>query len=116
MVASSSYATTAEEMLSGCRAIAQAPVRANGIVVPNTSDTQMCWGAFLVVNALTGFFDETGKPILGACVPDESTLTQLVAVFVEHVDRNPAVRSQEFTRVAINAVLQAFPCPKKVRP
>ena len=113
LIASSAYATTAEEMLSGCRAVAQAPVRDEQVAVPGAPDAQMCWGAFLVLHSLTGFVDAALKPVLGACVPDGSTLTQLVAIFVEYVDRNPAARSQPFARVAINAINGTFPCAKK---
>ena len=83
------------------------------VAVPGAPDAQMCWGAFLVLHSLTGFVDAALKPVLGACVPDGSTLTQLVAIFVEYVDRNPAARSQPFARVAINAINRTFPCAKK---
>jgi hypothetical protein len=114
LIASSSYATTAEEMLVGCRAVAQAPVRDGQVQIPRAPDAQMCWGAFDVVHALTGFFAQ-GKPILGICVPDDSTVTQLAAVFVEHVDRNPAVRSQGFVHVTMNALIKAFPCASRAK-
>jgi hypothetical protein len=109
LIASCSYATTAEEMLAGCRSVAQAPVRDGQVRLPEASDAQKCWGAFIVLNEVIRL-RESGKWILHACTSHDVTRTQLIAIFVEYVDRNPKVRNEQFTMTALNAIIEAFPC------
>ena len=117
LIASSSYATTAEEMLSRCRQIAQSPVRDQPIEIPQTTDAAMCWGAFVSLQEVVQWVDTVHSktplvPMLQACVPEGSTRSQLIAIFVDYVERNPKYRSDAFAFVAVKALRATFPCGK----
>jgi hypothetical protein len=104
-----SHAETAEEMLSACRPIAQARVSDGKIDLPQTFDAGSCWGAFAALHQVTMLL-ENGKPSLHVCLPEDTTRTELIALFVRYVESHPKVYSENFALVAMNAMIEAFPC------
>jgi hypothetical protein len=100
--------TTAEEMLSGCRSVATAPIVGDSIRIPN--DGQQCWGAFTVIQDMTRRTDASGSRMFSTCSPTTSTESEMVAVFVKYVDDHPNVRHQNFVDIALAALRVAFPC------
>jgi Rap1a immunity proteins len=105
----SASAETAEEMLAGCRLIANAAVSGQNVALPNDSEAHICWGAFVVVQEQTRWVTSSGSQF-GACNSPTTTRTQLIAVFVAFVDRNPKRRNDNFVDVAFDALREAFPC------
>jgi hypothetical protein len=107
-------AETAEEMTAACSPFATAKVSGSAegarVEFRRTWDSGLCWGAFSAIQGLSAFVDERGRGILHACVPPESTRTQLIAVFLEHVRRHPEQLHLPYDQVAINALVTAFPC------
>jgi hypothetical protein len=70
-----------------------------------------CWGAIGVLQRIiTMAYSDSSDPILDVCVPPKSTRTQLVAIFVEYVRRNPQRLHEDFFDVSIDALRGAFPC------
>jgi hypothetical protein len=104
------HAKTAAEMLSGCRQVAQAPIQNGQISIPATLPVGKCWGAFTLIDELATWVLPSGVRLLGSCPPDNSTRSQLVAVFVEYVDRNPQRRNDLFGETVVAALRAAFPC------
>ncbi len=78
--------------------------------MPVTHDTGVCWGAFGTIQGLIVWTDGDGTPILGVCAPANSKRTQLIAIFVLYAKNHPEKYSEGFTRVAIPALREAFPC------
>jgi|HubBroStandDraft_6_1064221.scaffolds.fasta_scaffold1206117_1 hypothetical protein len=99
---------SAEEMLGGCRAVANAPIVGDGIRIPN--DGQQCWGAFTVIQDMTRWTDVSGSRMFSTCSPTTSTESEMVAVFVKYVDDHPNVRHQNFVDIALASLRTAFPC------
>jgi hypothetical protein len=103
-------ADTTEEMLSACRPITESKVADGKVNLPQTFDAGVCWGAFAAIQDETTWADESGERHFEICTTEESTRTQLIAIFVEYAKRNPSKYSEEFHRVALAALREAFPC------
>jgi hypothetical protein len=105
---------TAGDMLGDCQAIVQAS-KASGnqdeLELDNTFSTGTCWGAFLSLQqfAVTKF--EGGKnTLLRTCVPQNTTLVQIIQIFYIFAESNAERQQEPFTKVAIAALRSAFPC------
>jgi hypothetical protein len=57
--------------------------------------------------------DEKGKPLLKACLPEQSTRTQLIQVFIKFAEANPARLHEEGAPMAFESIQLAFPCTKR---
>ena len=105
------HAETAEDMLAGCRLIANATVSDQKVNVPSDPDAYKCWGAFTVVLELTRYVAPSGSHLyVDICSPGSTTRMQMAAVFVAYVDSHPERRDYNFTMVAFDALKAAFPC------
>jgi hypothetical protein len=105
------WADTAEEMLSGCRAIAKLDITDGMIAIPNDFKASYCWGAFAAVQGLIRMKVASEQaPMLRVCVPAKSTRAQLVAVFVAYVERHPEQRHESFESVLLRSLWEPFPC------
>jgi hypothetical protein len=109
------HAETAEEMASACREISNAAVsNSEGKAMAKfrqTWDTGLCWGAFSAITGVSRLVDEQGVPVLPMCLPEASTRTQIVTVFVSYVRNHPEQGHLPYHHVAVNALAEAFPCP-----
>lgn len=106
-----SHAQTVEEMLSACRPITQARVSNGEIDLPQSFDAGSCWGAFGALHQAMMLL-ESGKPLLHVCLPEDTTRTQLIAIFVRYAEKHPEEYSKNFAIVALNAEIEVFPCKK----
>jgi hypothetical protein len=108
----SASAESVLEVESKCRTIASVEIRANGIVhLPLDADTQFCWGAFAAIQAVIFLLDENGQFLFRVCAPQESTRVQLIKVFLKYSNQHPELGHLPFGMTAINALVEAFPCP-----
>jgi len=48
--------------------------------------------------------------LLRACVPRDSTRTQLIAIFVRFAQKHPERYQEDFVFVTLSALKSAFPC------
>ncbi len=107
------YAETTEEMLSACRPITQAKIEGGKINLGTDFDSGLCWGSFGTFHALLFTVDARRSPLLHVCLPEDSTRTQLIAIFVKYAEKHPESYSDDFIRTALNALLEVFPCKAK---
>jgi hypothetical protein len=109
-------AETAEEMLASCRAVAEAPIKDGKVLVPASG--QICWGAFAVITDMAQYADAGTPPkrVFKICGPKVSTRPQMIAIFVEYVDRHPERRADPFTDVVITALQTVWPCKAETSP
>jgi hypothetical protein len=104
-------AESAEEMLSSCRPLAKAKVLGEKVAFAQNFQTGTCWAAFGVLQRVSRFVDSNDKPRLSiGCAPANSTRTQLIAIFVDYVQKNPQRLNEDFVDVAMIALETAFPC------
>ena len=107
---SSAFADSAEEMLSACRPIAKGDISGDYVKFPQNFSTGNCWGAFTVIQKMIVRVDDHRRPFFGVCAPASSTLSQLIAVFVDFAEKNPQRLHEDFFDVSIESLQKAFPC------
>lgn len=107
------HAETAEEMLSACRPITQAKASNGTINLPTDFESGACWGAFGMLHSAFMLVEPDGHPTLHACVPSNATRTELIAIFVRHIEQHPEDYGKNFQVVALNSILDTYPCNKK---
>ena len=111
--ASLAYAESAAEMLSACKTLADVRVQGDTVQMPQDYESGLCWGAFSVIQRIIYQPTAVGRGRLyGVCAPVESKRSQLIAIFVEYMRRNPKRLHEDSFTVAREALAESFPCPK----
>ena len=96
---------SAKEVAASCRELFK----------PNPSksfDAGLCIGSFTTIHALSAVVDQNRAPLLGFCRPPGVDFTELVRVFMRHVDSHPQSAQTYYAIEAINALVDAYPCKK----
>jgi hypothetical protein len=105
---------SAGEMLSDCQEVINSiKVSKNSeeLDLENTFASGRCWGAFLSVQQLmVTKIEGKSTSILHICAPPETTLLQIIQVFVLFMNENGRRQEEPFTKVALAALRSAFPC------
>jgi Rap1a immunity proteins len=108
---------SAADMLSECHALlatAKATADPDSVELENTFSTGACWGAFLSIQQFAVLRTAGAKePMLHTCVPENTTLVQLIQVFDAYAREHPELDSEPFTVVALSALHEAFHCGGK---
>ena len=99
-----------QELLSACRPIAEADVTGDYVRFPQTYNTGYCWGVFTGIQKIIVHVDKRKEKIYGVCAPPESTLSQLIAVFTAYAKKNPQRLHEDYFKVALDSLRDAFPC------
>jgi len=73
--------------------------------LPRDFESGTCWGAFGMLHQVLLLADQNAQPMLRACIPSNATRTELIAIFVRHVEQHPEEYGKDFQIVAINSVL-----------
>ena len=109
---------SAGDMLSECRALlatAKATADPNSVELENTFSTGACWGAFLSIQQFISLKTAGGNgPMFHTCVPEETTLVQLIQVFDTYARQHPERDSEPFAIVALSALHESFQCGGKI--
>jgi hypothetical protein len=103
------HAETAEEMVSACREVSAARITGDNAYFPETFQSGLCWGSFGVTQTIIAAMHSSG-PHPDICLPGVSNRTQLIAIFLEYMKRNPKRYNEDFLLVALDATREAFPC------
>jgi hypothetical protein len=105
-------------MLSECRtllATAKATADPESVELENSFSTGACWGAFLSIQQFIGLKAAGSKePMFHTCVPEDTTLVQLIRLFDAYAREHPGRSSEPFTVVALSALHDAFQCDGKI--
>ncbi|MGO9544134.1 MAG: Rap1a/Tai family immunity protein [Rhodomicrobium sp.] len=107
---------SAEEMLSECQALlstAKATADPDAIELDNTFSTGNCWGAFLSIQQLATVKSAGAKsPAFRVCVPEDTTLIQVIQIFDAYCRQHPERQAEPFTIVAFSALREAYRCKR----
>jgi hypothetical protein len=101
-----------QEVLSSCRPIAVAEVVNDSIRFNQDFSTGYCWGVFTAIQDVIVRGDSDGNRYFSVCSPPESTLSQLIAIFVNYAEKNPQRFHENYFQVAMDSLVEAFPCPE----
>jgi hypothetical protein len=76
-----------------------------------SKDAAPCWFYISAIQDFAVITDASSKrPRVGFCLPPESTLMQLIRIFVDYAQRNPAQLHESGAWLSAAALAQAFPC------
>lgn len=101
-------AETALQATASCREIAKG-IKPNGQIA-FTSDGNFCWGAFAVIQQLSRVVGSSNDKMLHICAGENVTRSQMILVFLKYADNHPEQLDEEFPFIALQALVQAFPC------
>jgi hypothetical protein len=96
---------SAKEVAASCRELFKPNAR-------KSFEAGLCIGSFTTIHALSGVVDQNRVPLLGFCRPPEVEFTDLVRVFMRHVDAHPQSAQMYYAIEAVNALIDAYPCKK----
>lgn len=106
----------AGEMADNCRPILSATSTEPGNLFVLDKNMK-CWGAFSYVQWIYAVVVDKKAPALtpaiGACLPQESSRKQLIAIFVSYVDKHPELMHRHYAEMTTRAFQEVFPCRNK---
>jgi hypothetical protein len=108
-------AFTAGEMYQFCKPLAetsQVGARPGMVNVPRTPESGICMGTFQLLQEVSRIQGQDGGSALHLCLPVESTMFQLVQVYVVYAAAHPEAYHRQFFFVMHDAMTNAFPCPR----
>ncbi|MGP0090732.1 MAG: Rap1a/Tai family immunity protein [Xanthobacteraceae bacterium] len=106
-----SASESARDLASDCRNLEQGRRGAGAhIKIPNTKEALQCWGYMRAMQDLSVLADQDGHRIMGSCPPEQTTVLQLIHVFVTHARSHPGELEGNAALVVIKALGDAFPC------
>jgi hypothetical protein len=73
-------------------------------------DIGICSGAMVAIHETSLLLNTPLSSSLRACMPDGVTVEQSIAVVVHWLDRHPQSLHENFTRLAMSAMREAWPC------
>jgi hypothetical protein len=102
---------SALEIYHGCKLVADSPMSNDRLFIPPDIDAAFCLGAFTAIIGLSGISSGGSAPnFLHFCPPPAASGVQYIRIFLKYVDDHPDKGHEIFPFVALNALLQAFPC------
>jgi hypothetical protein len=115
--ASSSWSETANanestpDMVGYCQALERATKgKGEHIRIPNTKQALLCWGYMRAMQDISVLVTSEGRRLVGSCPPEQTTLLQLIHIFIRHERSNPGKEQGNTASAVIKALQEAFPC------
>lgn len=103
-LASAEILYSAKAYEAGCQLIAQNERPADLMLAVQAGE---CLGAVRTLGLLNLSFEKSRR----YCAPREVVLVQQIRVISKFMESHPASQSQDFVRVAMTALSEAWPCP-----
>jgi hypothetical protein len=105
---------SARELVGYCEA-AEKGVTGSGreVEIPATKEALVCWGYMEAFQDLSALADQGGARLLGACLPEQGTLLDLVHAFVAYARAHRADLPDNTAVAVIKALQQTYPCPAR---
>jgi len=108
---STAHAQTAGEMLRSCEILQRnAHIEGDSVFLPPDIDARQCWGFMAAVQQFSALADQSGKPLLNWCTPEDTKQSDIVRIFVDYARAHPDKMNLIAAAVAYNAMADAFPC------
>jgi hypothetical protein len=101
-------AMDASKMLASCEVLLrEMPVPGEDIALPK--DGLPCWYYMSAIQDSGLLSNITRKPFLSTCVPPNSTVAQLIRIFVSYAQSHPAGLSSPAVDLVFEALREAYP-------
>jgi hypothetical protein len=115
--ASNSWSQTADanestpDMVSFCQNLERGTKgKGEHIRIPNTKQALLCWGYMQAMQDISVLVTSEGRRLVGSCPPEQTTLLQLIHIFIRHERSNPGKEQGNTASAVIKALQEAFPC------
>jgi hypothetical protein len=105
----SARAMSARELLSSCDA-ALRTMKGSGKNLSLAPAGQRCWNYMEAVQDMVALGDESGRRLLGVCVPEDGRTDGLVRTFTRHAHANNDELGSRASAVVLYALREKFPC------
>jgi hypothetical protein len=108
---------TAADVASWCQPFRTAILSDGHISMQGTSDSQVCYGAFMAIQQLAATtLSSKNDSVLKACVPANVGLVEIIKVFLHYADEHPERGHDKFTDIVLSSLWTAYPCRAPARP
>lgn len=104
----SARAMSARELLSSCDA-ALRTMKGSGQSLSIAPAGQRCWNYMEAVQDMVALADESGRRLLGVCVPEDGRTDGLVRTFTKHAQTNTDELDSRASVVVLYALREKFP-------
>ena len=84
--------------------------RGKHIRIPNTRQALLCWGYMQAMQDISVLVTQDGRRLVGSCPPEQTTLLQLIHIFIRHERSNPSEKQGNTASAVIKALQDAVPC------
>jgi hypothetical protein len=102
---------TAAEMASWCEPYRKAVIKGDSVSVPPGPSAELCYGAFLAIQQLSGTTVTTpADSILRVCAPADATPLSFIKAFLAYYDAHRDQAQERFAGIALKALWAAYPC------
>src|SRR5260370_16781871 len=83
--------------------------RGKHIRIPNTRQALLCWGYMQAMQDISVLVTQDGRRLVGSCPPEQTTLLQLIHIFIRHERSNPSEEQGNTPSPVIKPLQDAFP-------
>ena len=80
------------------------------IRIPNTKQALLCWGYMQAMQEISVLVTSEGRRLTGSCPPEQTTLLQLIHIFIRHERSKREKEHGNTASAVIRALQEAFPC------
>jgi Rap1a immunity proteins len=106
----SAAAATPAELLQSCQNVLRTAGARDKATIDIPVAGLTCWYYMSAVQNMSAVVDQDGRPLLGICAPEGTTLIQYVRIFARYAQRHPEKDSDNAAPLVLRALLDAFPC------
>jgi len=101
----------ASDMVHNCQNLERGTKgRGEHIRIPNTRPALLCWGYMQAMQDMSVLVTSEGRRLGGSCPPEQTTLLQLIHIFISRERANPSEERGNTASAVIKAFQDAFPC------
>jgi hypothetical protein len=102
---------TAPKMAKYCQNLERGTKRTGRhIWIPNTKQALLCWGYMQAMQDMSVLVTPEGRRLIGSCPPEQTTLLQLIHLFVTYARSHPGDLQGNTAATVIAGLRKAFPC------
>jgi hypothetical protein len=101
---------SASDMVHYCQTLERGTKgRGKHIRIPNTKQALLCWGYMQAMQDISVLVTSEGNRLVGSCPPEQTSLLQLIHIFISHERANPSEEQDNTASAVIKAFQDAFP-------
>ena len=99
-----------EGLLNACESFEKNAYVSGNYVRNMDPDGNVCFGFIGAMQQISGYINQNRTRQFYACLPPNSTTTQLIRVFIDFAQHNPQILHERASNVVILSFQSAFPC------